>query len=123
MLRYETNFNNYKKCDIDNRIRKNLVRLRKLFRLSQRELAKLSGVPHIGQIESGHAGIGKKVVCKLAETINVDLSELYAPETDDNATVDKIIEACKTLSGEGQALVLALVKDLAAYEVRLKWRE
>lgn len=123
MLHNETKFKNYKKCDIDNRIRKNLVRLRNVFQLSQRELADLSGVSHIGQIESGHAGIGKQVVCKLSETLGVDPSEFYAPEPDSNATVDKITEACKTLSAEGQALVLALIKDLAAYEVRLKWRE
>lgn len=123
MLHNETKFKNYKKCDIDNRIRKNLIRLRMIFHLSQRELAKLSGIPHIGQIESGHAGVGKQVVCKLAETINVDPSEFYAPETSGNGTVDKIAEACKGLSGEGQALVLALVNDLAAYEMRLKWRE
>jgi len=123
MLHNETKFNNYKKCDIDNRIRKNLVRLRNLFQLSQRELARLSGITHIGQIESGHAGIGKQVVCKLAETINVDPSEFYAPEAPSYNTVAKIAEACKSLSGEGQALVLALVKDLAAYEMRRKWRE
>jgi transcriptional regulator with XRE-family HTH domain len=123
MLHYETKLNNYKKCDIDKRVRKNLVRLRKQFRLSQRELANLSGVSYIGQIESGHGGIGKQVVCKLAETLNIDPSEFYAPEISDSETIAKIAEACKTLSVEGQALVLELVNDLAAYEMRLKWRE
>ena len=122
MTKNETVFNNSGKCDIDNRIRSNLVRLRGLKNLSQRQLGQLSGVPYIGQIESGHASVGKDVVSRMAKALQVDISEFYRPE-EVSDTIAEITRACSSLSREAQVHVLDVVKSLAVYEARIKWRE
>jgi transcriptional regulator with XRE-family HTH domain len=122
MNQNETKFKSNRLCDIDKRIRKNIVRLRCLRNLSQRQLGLLSGVGHIGQIESGHAKAAKQVVCKLAEALNIDPSEFYLPESGSDI-VAEIAKACSVLSTDGQALILNLARDLAAYELRKKWGE
>ena len=122
MTKNETVFNKSGKCDIDNRIRSNLVRLRGLKNLSQRQLGHLSGVPYIGQIESGHASVGKDVVSRMAKALQVDISEFYRPE-EVSDTIAEITRACSSLSREAQVHVLDVVKSLAVYEARIKWRE
>ena len=37
--------------------------------------------------------------------------------------VAEIAKTCSVLSKDGQAIVLNLARDLAAYELRKKWRE
>jgi len=98
------------------------VRLRCLKKLSQRQLGHLSGVPYIGQIESGHASVGKDVVSRMAKALQVDVSEFYRPE-EGSDTITEISRACSVLSKEAQAHVLEVVKSLAVYETRVKWRE
>jgi transcriptional regulator with XRE-family HTH domain len=122
MPQNETPFKNSILCDIDKRIRDNIFRLRSLKNLSQRQLGIMSGVAHIGQIEAGHACAGKHVVCKLAKALNVDPSEFYVPECTAD-TVAEIARVCSTLSKDGQAHILEMVKSLAVLEARLKWRE
>jgi len=90
--------------------------------LSQRQLGHLSGVPYIGQIESGHASAGKQVVCRMAEALNVDPSEFYMPEEGPD-TVTEIARACSVLSKNGQSIILTLAKEMAIYELRRKWEE
>jgi transcriptional regulator with XRE-family HTH domain len=123
MNQNETEFKNFGLCDIDKRIRNNILRLRSLRNLSQRQLGHLSGIAHIGQIESGHASAGKQVVCKLAKALHVDPSELYLPEDQFADTVGEIARTCAVLSKDGQGIILNLARDMAAYELRKKWGE
>jgi len=123
MLQNETNFKNNKLCDIDTRIKKNLIRLRMARNLTQRRLADLSGIRHIGQIESGHAHIGKRVVLKLAYALDVDPVEFFLPEEVSRNTLGEIMETCSGLSEEARMLVLDMAKSIAVYEMRLNWRE
>lgn len=122
MVKNETQFKNIGKCDIDNRIRCNLSRLRRLKNLSQRQLGHLSGIQYIGQIESGHASVGKDVVSRMAKALQVDVSEFYRPEEGPD-TITEITRACSILSKEAQAHILDVVKSMVVYETRISWRE
>lgn len=123
MVQNETQFKNNRLCDIDKRIRNNLIRLRTARNLSQRCLANLSGIKHIGQIESGHSHVGKQVVLKLAQALDVDPVEFFAPEKPERDTLGEIIVTCAGMSDDAQRLILDMAKMVATYEMRLKWRE
>lgn len=122
MHQNETGFKNHKKCDIDKRIRDNIIRLRQDRNLSQREFGALTGIPHIAQIETGRAGVGKLVVCKMAQALDIDVSEFYV-DTYQTDPVKEIARVCSSLTRESQQYVLDTVKGLAVLEQKLKWRE
>jgi len=122
MSQNETDFKNIRLCDIDRRIKNNLIRLRMASNLTQQALSDLSGVSHIGQIEAGHAKAGKQVVGKLARALRIDPLEFYLPENSHD-TLKEINRVCAGLSRETQTHVLEMVKSLSVLETRIKWGE
>lgn len=107
------------KEDIDKRFRYNLIRLRQEAGLTQGDLAKWSGVSHISQIESGTLSIGKHVIVRLANALDVDILEFFQPEEgflekmDMLSVLSRIFREC---SPKGQRLVLKLVRTFWEYE-------
>lgn len=120
MLKNGTKLNYY---DIDNRIRENLHRLRLERGLSIHDLGKLSRVPYINRIESGQKPAGKHVVIRLAEALKVDIVEFYRPTKKPPPRAEQVMQIFGVLSQEGQTHLLEVAKSIAAYEMRLKWRE
>lgn len=118
MLKIATKLKN---CAIDTRVRQNITRLRRERGMSIQDLARLSGVPYLSRIEHGSKAIGKQGLIKLAQALNVDIAELYRPDRSNRA--DQLVQVFEQLSAEGQSLLLETAKSIAAYEMRLKWRE
>jgi len=120
MLKYETKLEFY---DINYRIRENLQRIRKERGLSMQALGKMSGIPYLSRIESGKKRAGKQVVTRLAEALNVDIAEFYRAPGKPMARAEQMLRIFETLTHEGQTLLIEAAKSIAAYEMRLKWRE
>ncbi|MEA5113060.1 MAG: helix-turn-helix transcriptional regulator [Geobacteraceae bacterium] len=112
------------KEDIDNRVRYNLIRLRQEVGLSQTELVKWSGIAHIPQIESGASAIGKNVIARLANVLDVDVLEFFQPEEGIIERVDLLSRLSKMFqecTPRGQKVVLRIVKSFREYETGLKF--
>ncbi|MDD2319135.1 MAG: helix-turn-helix transcriptional regulator [Geobacteraceae bacterium] len=107
------------KEDIDNRIRYNLTRLRMEAGLSQDDLARWSGVKHVSRVEAGTVSVSKNTVARLANALDVDISEFYQPEEsflnklDALSTLSKLFREC---TPKGQRLVLRFVSSFQEYE-------
>jgi transcriptional regulator with XRE-family HTH domain len=111
------------KNDIDSRFRQNLIRLRQKAGLSQKDLAKYSGVTHIAQIESGARAAGNSVMNKLANTLDVDISEFFRPDeevVEKQAPSETLMELFLSCSPEGQRAILLMVKIFLEYERKTK---
>lgn len=112
------------KEDIDSRCRYNLVRLRQEAGLSQGDLAKWSGVSHISQLENGTISIGKNVIVRLANALDVDILEFFQPEDGPLEKLDMLTRISKLFrdcSPRGQRLVLRMVKSFLEYERGIKF--
>jgi transcriptional regulator with XRE-family HTH domain len=70
--------------DIKNRFGKRLRKLRRNMDLTQEQLADKVGVSlnFIGQMERGENAPSLETVQKIAEVLNVDVSELFLPPED-----------------------------------------
>jgi transcriptional regulator with XRE-family HTH domain len=104
------------KSDIDERFRHNLIRLRRLRGLTQRELADKSGVNNIGQIESGARGAGKDAWARLATVLEVDISEFFRPERDDLLKPESaLLRMFGTLTPAGRWFIVDVIKAFMRY--------
>lgn len=112
------------KQDIDYRVRYNLIRLRQEAGLSQGDLSKWSGVSHISQIENGTITVGKNIVAKLANALDVDVSEFFQPEDGFIEKMDMLSALSRLFrefSPRGQRLILRMVKSFYEYEKGIKF--
>jgi transcriptional regulator with XRE-family HTH domain len=111
------------KEDIDDRFRYNLTRLRMEAGLSQDDLARWAGVKHVSRIEAGTISVAKGTVARLANALDVDISEFYQPEEsflnklDALSTLSKLFREC---TPKGQRLVLYMVRSFQEYEKGIK---
>lgn len=103
---------------LNERIGANLKRLRRKNKLTQFELSSLSGIGHIGQIESGASTAGKEILVKLANALKVDVIEFYLPidaktleilETDIpiSPQEEKVLEVFRCLSPPAKKMLFA----------------
>jgi len=108
------------KEDIDSRFRYNLIRLRLAAGLSQTDLARWSGVPHVAQLENGTVMAGKSVMIKLAGALDVDFSEFYRPTGAENRGEEALLKKFRRCTPQGQQAILKLINVLVEYEKSAK---
>ena len=68
--------------EIDERIGKNLRRIREAHHISQKHLAELIGTPapRISEYETGAEGMGKDIMARICRVLKVELWEFYWTE-------------------------------------------
>jgi transcriptional regulator with XRE-family HTH domain len=68
--------------DIDIRIGKNLKRLREVRTVSQQKLADMINTPQarLSAYENGREGMGKDIMARICNALNVELYEFYVNE-------------------------------------------
>lgn len=104
------------KKDIDERFRSNLVRLRHLRGITQAELADLSGVHNLGQIESGAKPAGKEAMAKLATALDVDISEFYRPIMDDLLKAERnLLQLFGSLPSAGRWFIVDVLRAFVRF--------
>jgi transcriptional regulator with XRE-family HTH domain len=102
------------------RIGRNVRRLRELRQLTQVQLAEMVGTNndrHMGQIERGEVNVGLNYLAKIADSVSVDIAELFfndQPSPDDPPGVIAIFVTPEELEQFDRTReVLARVKELA----------
>jgi transcriptional regulator with XRE-family HTH domain len=121
MLKNETKL---ELCGIDSRIRENLRRLRQEKGMSLRALGKLTAISWLGRVEAGSKTLGKQGLIKVAKCLQVDIAQFLRPPMNTHTgKTEQLLQIFDGLTAEGKTLLIEAAKSIAAYEVRLKWRE
>jgi transcriptional regulator with XRE-family HTH domain len=105
--------------DIENRVRINLIRLRKQARLSQEELAEWSGVHGIAHIERGARTAGLSAIIQLAVALKVDVSELFKP-LEPNVEEEALLKVFRHCTESGRKRILQMIQIFVDHEDELK---